>query len=78
MVPGMNLKDQLVLLGDTYAKATGCTITTVSTYAMNDGKRLDALRGGAQITTARYEAAVSWFKDHWPKGLDWPLSHEAV
>ena len=67
-------KKQLVILGETYAKHLGLELSTVSTYAANDGKWLGGLRGSASCTLRRAAAVVQWFSTHWPADLEWPPS----
>lgn len=53
---------RLVILGESYAAAKGLALSTVSTLIFNDGKVLDRLRAGRDITVRRYEKAIEWFE----------------
>ncbi|KPF47113.1 hypothetical protein IP76_01975 [Rhizobium sp. AAP43] len=44
----------------------------LSTLLLSGGKRLDMIRSGGDIGTARFESAMSWFSDNWPAGAEWP------
>ena len=65
------LKD-LLALADAYQLADRISDTTLSWRLFGDGKKLPALRGDADITTKRADAAIRWFADHWPEGAIWP------
>jgi len=72
-LPGMSNAQRILKLADTYAAHMGLRPSTVSSYAMNDGKRLDALRQpDAYMTDSRYARVVAWFDAHWPADLAWP------
>lgn len=62
----------IVKLGRLYADHHGKTLSTVSTYAANDGKWLPGLERGASCTLRKAASAVQWFSDHWPEDLEWP------
>jgi len=47
----------LIARCDAYSEAAGLSRSRVSTLVLNDGKRLQALKDGADITTRRLEAA---------------------
>lgn len=44
----------------------------MSTLVFADGKVLTRISSGGDLTTGRFEAAISWFSDNWPAGVDWP------
>lgn len=52
----------LVRLGESYAKAHGLALATVSTRVFNDGKVLGRLKAGCDITMGRYHTALDWFR----------------
>ena len=62
----------LLALADVYRQATGTEDRTVSSRVFSDGKKLSALRSGADITVSRFNDAVQWFSDNWPVQTDWP------
>lgn len=64
--------DSLLNVARRYAEAEGVPLTTVSSRALNDGKKLSALEGGADINVKRLEKALVWFSANWPAGAAWP------
>lgn len=68
----MKITDQLMLVATTYCKAKDLSLSRVSTLIFNDGKRLDAIRAGGDLYTARFEQALAWFSEQWPEGVAWP------
>lgn len=64
--------DSLLKVARRYAEIEGVPLTTVSSRALNDGKKLTALEGGADINVKRLERAFVWFSVNWPAGADWP------
>lgn len=71
-MPAMNMREQLLLVADTYADAAGIGRKRVSTIVLNGGSKLDAIARGRDITTGTYEKALAWFSDHWPADAVWP------
>jgi hypothetical protein len=70
----MTLREQLVLLADSYAAIKGLARATVSDRVLNAGHVLDRLAAGrADITTATLERAVLWFDANWPEDNPWPV-----
>jgi hypothetical protein len=69
----MSAIEQLLKVARAYGAAEGVPLSTVSSRALNDGKRLKALEeDGANITVGRLETALRWFSDKWPSGAVWP------
>jgi hypothetical protein len=65
--------DTVIRLGELYAAHAGLELSTVSTYASNDGKWLPALqRGTAGCTVRRLVRVIAWFSENWPADLEWP------
>lgn len=64
--------NSLVRLAETFAAHRGFTLSTVSTYAANDGKWVDGLKAGASCTLRKAAIVTQWFSDRWPADLDWP------
>jgi hypothetical protein len=62
----------LVKLGEVYGGHMGLTLSTVSTYAAQDGKWLGRLTGGASCTLRKANTVMSWFDQNWPVDLEWP------
>jgi hypothetical protein len=63
--------EQLLTVARRYAEIEQIPLSTVSSRAFNDGKKLGALEDGADLTVGRLERALVWFSEHWPDG-DWP------
>lgn len=63
--------DQLLSVARAYAAIEGIELSTVSSRALDDGKKLGAIEAGADIQVRRLERAMQWFSDNWPKG-SWP------
>ena len=72
MLPDMNAIHTLLIVAKAYGEAEGVRPETVSSRVFNDGKKLTHLRNGGKIWTDRFEAAMLWFSDNWPEGVDWP------
>lgn len=68
----MNLIDQLLTVCGAYTEARGLSRSRVSTIVFNDGKIIDRLLGGTDITVGRLETAMRWFSDNWPADTAWP------
>lgn len=64
--------ESLIKLARILARHRGLKLTTISTYAANDGKLLTRLQGGASITIRRHDNILQWFSDDWPSDLEWP------
>lgn len=47
-------------------------MSRVSTIVFNDGKKLAAIEGGADLQTSKFEQAMAWFSAHWPDDTAWP------
>lgn len=63
----------LLQLADAYKIAAQIeNDSTVSHRVFGDTKKLSALRGGADITVGRFNAAVVWFRENWPEGKERP------
>ena len=63
---------QLILLSDVYCAATAKTRIALSKRVFNDGKVIDKLCDGGDLTTTRHQMALRWFSDNWPEGAEWP------
>lgn len=68
----MSLTSDLMQLADLYCDRTQRSRSRVATIIFNDGKKLDLIAGGADLTTRSFENAISWFSANWPADLDWP------
>ena len=63
---------ELVTLAEAFREHRGIALSTVSTWIVNDGKRLPHLRDGGGCTIKTYTHCMTWFSDHWPLDLEWP------
>lgn len=62
-------KQNLIDVADAYRAAANLGgDVTVSNRVFGDGKKLAALRGDADITVGRFNAAMRWFAENWPTG----------
>lgn len=64
--------ESLLTVARQYAAIEGVPLSTVSSRAFGDGKKLAAIERGADIQVRRLEKAMQWFSDHWPPA-DWPM-----
>ena len=64
----------LVRLGDKYKLASNVEKdTTVSYRLFDDSKKLTDLRSRkVSLTVDRYNDALRWFAENWPRGADFP------
>ena len=62
----------LLTLADAFIAATSIKEVTLSHRVFGDSKKLAAIRGGADITLGRFNAALEWFSANWPEGAGWP------
>lgn len=69
---GMTGTEQLLAVARAYAAAEGVELKTASWRALGDGKKLDAIECGADIQVGRFERAMRWFSDNWPRLARWP------
>ena len=65
-----NIK-HLLTVARKYAALEGVELSTVSSRAFDDGKKLAAIEAGADIQVRRFERAMQWFSDNWPEA-SWP------
>lgn len=70
------LTDRLLATADAYRRATGLSLSRVSTLVFGDGGRLDGIVAGKDLNTRSYEKAMAWFDANWPAGADWPADVE--
>lgn len=62
----------IITLAEAYAGHLNLKLSSVSTYAVNDGKRLDHIKAGGGCTMKTAGRFAQWFSDHWPADLEWP------
>lgn len=71
--PFLSLRDQLLAVATTYAELQGHkSVKRVSTLLFNEGKKLDLLAEGKDLSTGNFERAMQWLSDNWPEGAVWP------
>ncbi len=65
--------NQIITLAEVYCAYTDLQLSTVSTYAANDGKWLGRLGADkAGCTLRRAHRVIAWFSTNWPDDLAWP------
>jgi len=72
-------RDDLLTLARTLAESRGVKLSTVSVWATGGMNHLlfDRLSprapraGGSRLTLEN--GAAAWFRQHWPRGLKWPV-----
>lgn len=62
----------LIKLAETWASHNALMLSTVSTYAANDGKFFGKLKLGSGCTLKTAARISQWFSDNWPEDLEWP------
>lgn len=67
----MSSIEHLLTVARRYAELEGVGLSTVSSRAFDDGKKLPAIESGADIQVRRLERAMQWFSDNWPDAA-WP------
>lgn len=67
---------QLIELSNLYCTATERTRSAVSKRVFNDGKVIDKLHAGGDLTTSRHQMALRWFSENWPENALWPADIE--
>ncbi|KGM86719.1 hypothetical protein rosmuc_03012 [Roseovarius mucosus DSM 17069] len=63
---------QLLDLAKALASHRGLSLSTISTYAANDGKFFGSLATGSGCTVKRAAALLAWFDQNWDRDLEWP------
>jgi len=67
-----SLRDQLLLVADTFTAARGLSRARVSTLVFNGGHVIDRVADGGDVTTGNFEKAIRWFSANWPENAAWP------
>lgn len=66
-------KHTLLRIADAFSAVKGgLPDVTVSYWVFGDTKKLRGLRGSADLTVSRFNAAMRWFAENWPEGSDLP------
>ncbi len=65
-------KEQLISLAERLNRDTGLKLSTIGTYAVNDGKIFTRWGHGGSCTLPTSERFLQWFSDNWPDDLGWP------
>lgn len=63
---------QLLELARALASHRGLSLSTISTYAANDGKFFSSLAKGSGCTVRRAATLAAWFDQNWDADLEWP------
>lgn len=70
----MRLRDQLLTVSETFARAIGRSEARVATIVYGSGNAISRLREGADMGSERIHDGLQWFSDHWPADAEWPPS----
>ena len=68
----MMMPNQIVVLSDQFCNVSGISIATLSNRLFKDARKIEALRSGRDLVTARYQLALAYFDMNWPSDLEWP------
>ena len=68
----MTMPDHIVCLADGFCEVSGISTATLSNRLFKDARKIDALRGGRDLVTARYQTALAYFDMNWPSNVEWP------
>lgn len=68
----MRLRDQLLTVSETYARAVGRSEARVSTIVFGSGNSISRLRTGADMGSERLHNGLQWFANNWPVDTAWP------
>ncbi|MGZ2476108.1 hypothetical protein ACVI1N_004399 [Sinorhizobium medicae] len=68
----VNLRQQIIVVADTFAQARGIGRKRVSTLVLNRGSKLDDIATGGDLATGTFERAMLWLSANWPEGAEWP------
>lgn len=68
----MSTEQNILTLATRYAEHRGLKLSTVATYAANDGKTFERLAAGGSCTLRTADKLLGWFAARWPDGLAWP------
>jgi len=64
--------ETIIRIAELFSKHRELRLSTISTYAVNDGKWLKDLKGGSGCTLRKASIFMSWISDNWPVDLEWP------
>lgn len=68
----MFTKQDILDVADSFIALTGARESGVSWQAFGESRKLSLLRGSADLTLARFNAAMRWFAANWPEGSERP------
>ena len=68
----MMMTDHIVSLADAFCRQNSISVATLSNRLFKDARKIDALRNGRDLVTARYQSALVYFDEHWPANVEWP------
>ena len=67
----MDIAESILRVAAVYGAHRNFALSTVGRIAMGSGQFFKRLKAG-RVTIRRAGAALQWFSDHWPAGLEWP------
>lgn len=70
----MQTIESLLAVARAYAAGAGVELKTVSSRVFDDGKVLDRVANGGDVSGRRIDKAIAWFDANWPEGAEWPAA----
>lgn len=71
------MRENLLVLAQTYAIAKGWALTTVSKQIHGNQSFLeDYVAGNISTTIRTYHVMLDRLREHWPKGIKWPATRD--
>ena len=67
---------ELLSVADAFGEAKNLARSSVSKMVFGDGKTLDAISRGADMTIGRHARAMLFFSENWPEQTPWPQNVE--
>ncbi len=68
----LTMRDRLLLVADLWCAATERSRSRLSTLLFSNGRRLDAIAEGGDLTTRSFERAMEWLSSEWLPDFPWP------
>jgi hypothetical protein len=68
----MDYRASLVLLVETYARATGRSEARIANLAGRDSRFFERMRAGKTCSVDTLHHVLGWFSQNWPGDLAWP------
>ncbi len=71
------MRDNLLVLAQTYANAKGWALTTVSKQIHGNQHFLEGfVAGEISVTVKTYHGMIDKFRSDWPPGAKWPITRD--